>query len=135
MAKFFSRADDFQIAEEFAQKALALQRPGSSDSAATMDILGSIYLQQSDYVKAEEHFYRAFRAKLEDYQEKGGFLSDVASSCKALADLYEKQKRFHLALGYYRYAQEIYNQSQVGYSPYALDVSDKVASIERKLAS
>ena len=132
MAKLFLESNDLEIAEEFAGKALARQGRESETFQETTNLLGSIYLQQSNYEKAEECLYQAFRMKLDGYHHKMGPLYEVASSCEALAEFYEDKERFHLALGYYRYAEDINNQLRLQQQFYTSDLSLKIALLERK---
>lgn len=121
-----------ELAEEFAQKALARQSRESATLSVTMNLLGSILLQQSKYEEAEKYLYEVFRMKLDHYHHKTAPLYEVAPSCEALAKLYEKENRFHLALGYYRYAQDIRNEYRSEYQSFFSELSLKIAELERK---
>lgn len=135
MAQSLYKRDEHQLARRFAEKALISSSEATLGKADTIDLLGSIYATESDELKAEQMKYRAFRMREQYYQRWNIVDPGIADACVEMAKFYEAQKRFHLALGFYRYAMEIYQNSGGFLTSAQLDTSVRIAAIERKLGA
>ena len=105
------------------------------ETAEMIDLLASIDPDPSNETKIEQMKYRAFRMRQEYYQRYNIAHPAIGNACVELAQFYEERKRYHAALGFYRYAIEIYGGQGLVSSVYLSNTFARIHALEMKLES
>ncbi len=89
----------FEEANEYLHQAKAIYQSRRQPDHGNMALLhmwfGELYFQRNDYVEAEEHYLRAWKAA-----EAGQRDDLLVQLCQAFAELYEVQEDYETAYGY-----------------------------------
>lgn len=95
-------------AHEIADEALSLSTKLKNDDgiAKSLNIIGNIYLNQSDYYEAKHHFEQSI-----EYFKSSNNKSGMAGSFSGLGENFEKHGKYNEAIESFEQAYQIYNQT------------------------